>query len=557
MISLHRKIALAALSTALSLAVAIPVVRRQIAPPDGSTSEGGTVRVIDTSEDVARLLEERARGAQDRPDESAPRADGDPPPLHLQPLDEETAARFFGGLRDDSFPFDKDSYYVNWPFADHYIDWSEHEGGGFRYRTNDFGMREDADVRVDDPPLRILVLGDSHVAGVVRNDESFTNILEQMLGASRPPGAVDALNAAVGGYNPYNYLGTLERLAHLKPQVVLLVIYGGNDFFGLLSLQRYFERRGPMKPYKAFLESFEESGELSVSIRAQEMTQVAYMLANPEDVEIATDTTNSILWHMARRCEELSAELVVAYLPPPLAVQSRYYGKEIAGSRPVTEAELEAIHVSDRMADGVLAFLDRKAIGHHDLRPAFRAADEPLYWLGDWHTNVEGHRLIAEELLPLLQGAGSSIPLTATPRDMAPEVAEPTLSIPIPAEASSAWRVSSGDVTFSGFAGTPALWFHGQSLPASVSLPVDTPLTGVDRVQLGVTTDGAFEVRVTLGDRASVTVSGSNTQRQERFLEFPLTKAAEEHASESDTPRMTIEILRCTSPVIVRTIRVK
>lgn len=132
-----------------------------------------------------------------------------------------------------------------------------------------------------------------------------------------------------------------------------------------------------------------------------------------------------------------------------------------------------------------------------------------------------------------------------------------TRGAPRPTGAEDALNTAVGGYNPYNYLGTPALWFNGQSLPASVSLPVDTPFTAVDRVQLGVTTDGAFEVRVTLGDRASVTVSGSNTQRQERFLEFPLTVAAEEHASKSDTPWLTIEILRCASPVVVRTIRMK
>jgi lysophospholipase L1-like esterase len=37
-----------------------------------------------------------------------------------------------------------------------------------------------------------------------------------------------------------------------------------------------------------------------------------------------------------------------------------------------------------------------------DLRPAVRAAEERLYWVKDLHLNVDGHRRVAEALLPVV-----------------------------------------------------------------------------------------------------------------------------------------------------------
>ena len=92
---LRRKITLAVLSTILSAAVAVPLVLSAIEP------DGGTVRIVDTSDDTRALLEAR-RGASET-------AAGDEeftgdPKLAIEPLDAETAATFFPLLRKSTRP---------------------------------------------------------------------------------------------------------------------------------------------------------------------------------------------------------------------------------------------------------------------------------------------------------------------------------------------------------------------------------------------------------------------------------------------------------------------
>ena len=71
-------------------------------------------------------------------------------------------------------------------------------------------MSEDGEVL--DPRIgpRILMTGDSHAAGVCENSESFTNVLEALLTEERGT-PVEAINAAQGGFDHYNYLGILEH----------------------------------------------------------------------------------------------------------------------------------------------------------------------------------------------------------------------------------------------------------------------------------------------------------------------------------------------------------
>ena len=50
------------------------------------------------------------------------------------------------------------------------------------------------------------------------------------------------------------------------------------------------------------------------------------------------------------------------------------------------------------MADEYLATMAAEGVKVVDLRPAFRAAQEPLYWRADLHINTAGHRAVAREL---------------------------------------------------------------------------------------------------------------------------------------------------------------
>lgn len=114
----------------------------------------------------------------------------------------------------------------------------ERETGRVRFRTNNLGLRRDSDTEVD--PIsggehRILVLGDSHTDGVVDNSENFCNLLEEGLErVSKQDWEV--LNAGVGGYSPYQeYLWYRQFGRRLAPELVLWVVYTGNDFAEMVS----------------------------------------------------------------------------------------------------------------------------------------------------------------------------------------------------------------------------------------------------------------------------------------------------------------------------------
>ncbi len=358
--------------------------------------ESPTVLTVDTSEEVRRMVNERFAAAGDRADLAS---DGSyPPPLVREPLDSTAAERFFPSVTTLRWVPDPHVYARRSGHQNYYRSFREHPDGGWTMETNELGMRESAEVLTEKPDVRILVTGDSHTDGVCATEESFANVLESLLSKERPGQTVESLNAGAGGYNLYNYLGTFERFAYLTPDVYIVVVYGGNDFYSSMLMHHYFHH-GP--PFGKELYAF-DSELLSKKVRsigAQEMAQEVYFLNNPDDVQVAVDLACSISVELQKQCSDSGTELLFVYLPPPYRGQPQHFDREedmVLAAQGLENVELGA---SDRIADGWLRFLEERGLAQVDLRGAFRAESDRLYWRKDHHLNVIGHQLVAELLL--------------------------------------------------------------------------------------------------------------------------------------------------------------
>jgi len=318
--------------------------------------------------------------------------------LLLEPVDEATAPAVFWALDKRRYRYDPNAYYLRRGPAVWRKDWAEHPDGGWEARTNRLGMREDADPAPERPDLRILVAGDSHTDGVCPNADSFTNLLEARLAARWPERSVEALNAGLGGYSTYNYLGTLDAYAELEPHVFVVVVYGGNDFMESMRLQRYFQRRPPPEPGPYAAKMLFEEHPAARIILSQELAQAFYFLNNPDDVQASIDVTAAILVEASERCAARGVRFLCAYLPPPGRAQGSLYEPALL---PVLEAHGQgraALAVSDAIADGWIAIARERGIACVDLRPAFAASEKPCYWQLDHHIDLEGQRVVADAL---------------------------------------------------------------------------------------------------------------------------------------------------------------
>lgn len=109
--------------------------------------------------------------------------------------------------------------------------WDEHPDGEIKFFTNSLGFRNNDELnRFNDKGLRILVTGDSHTDGVVNNEESFPNVLENLLNKRDSHQVFEVLNGGVGFYSFRNYYGFLEKHKSLQPDYYLVNVFTGNDF---------------------------------------------------------------------------------------------------------------------------------------------------------------------------------------------------------------------------------------------------------------------------------------------------------------------------------------
>ncbi len=310
---------------------------------------------------------------------------------------------------------DPHAVFVYTPYQDHAVKWAEHPRGGWRHRTNALGQREDNDPSPSPPDVRILVVGDSHTDGVCDNSESFPQQLESILSANDRGRTVEVLNAGRGGYNFYNYLGAIERLAWLQPDVVIVAVYGGNDFEGVLTLRHRFE--GTKRPWgaRAYGDQLKAAEKLDPAGLPQHLISLKYFAQHPSEIELALETSNAVSAEIESFCERLGAVPIFVYIPPLIDVQAEQYRIPLEELRAALELERDDLGIHDRLADSHLEFLRSSGVRTLDLRPQFRASPEPMYWARDHHINVDAQRRIAEQLAPIVeQELELSLPLRAS-----------------------------------------------------------------------------------------------------------------------------------------------
>jgi hypothetical protein len=114
--------------------------------------------------------------------------------------------------------------------------------GGIPAAANEPGHRDDL-VTIEKPPgvFRVLVLGDSFTVGAsVEQAQVWPQVLERLLNESSSQ-AVEVVNAAVGGWEPLQYLLYFEHEGvNFQPDLVVVGFFVGNDTFDNSSTSESF-----------------------------------------------------------------------------------------------------------------------------------------------------------------------------------------------------------------------------------------------------------------------------------------------------------------------------
>jgi lysophospholipase L1-like esterase len=280
--------------------------------------------------------------------------------------------------------------------------WPEHPAGGFWLRTNSLGLREDRELA--DPPAewRVLVTGDSHTEGVCENAETFANLLEAEL-ARRSGRSTEVLNAASGAHTVLNYFGTWLRLRDFRPRVLVVAVFGGNDFSNLLMPFLTLTGRA-CPPSNIGREARRLMGATrSAAVFCQIQEQVETTRSIPRLMHEVAREAARMCAEIARSARAAGTEVVVLYIPSPFEI----------GAQCATELEREVADLMELLpgdfaaAEGLTrTFLDELAVENVrvvDLRAAFAAEPSRPYWKRDLHMDLRGHELAAQALLPVVE----------------------------------------------------------------------------------------------------------------------------------------------------------
>lgn len=261
-------------------------------------------------------------------------------------------------------------------------------------------------LRTDDLPDPLdrpaaLVLGDSHIDGVVDTADNVTSLLERRSEADGRP--IRVLNAACGMYGLWqDALRARALLPRFRPRAVVVVVFLGNDFLDLenptmphlddelreqpegaldsadATRRRAEELALPRAQQFLFWQGLDQA--LFAKQHPERIRSVIAKAAHAVDVVLAAAATNGakVLWVLLP-----SYDLV---FPERAAALSR------------TAATVVASGAQRQLRDAFAVQLDRRKADVVDLEPVFRADGDPTLYAGDYHIHRRAHRLMAEAL---------------------------------------------------------------------------------------------------------------------------------------------------------------
>jgi lysophospholipase L1-like esterase len=336
-------------------------------------------------------------------DASAPERAPQPADMPGTTVTEEVARLILPGLgRNPRLAYDPVAIVVNVPDVEESFPWEEHPRGEITFHNDARGFRRLPE-RPDGEGPRVLVLGDSHTYGLVDTHETLSAVLEDLLRARAIGSGATVWNAAVAGSGPFEYLGSLRRQLALEPDLVVLVVFTGNDFMNALPYDEFRTKQHPPTADRAMRQRLGDAREHWRAPLAQGLSQALEFASAPAEGERALAAASSALRDFAALCAEHDVPLLLALLPTKVDVDVDDDRETIARMFEVLELTPEAYAINAALGARLGAALEGPGVRVVDLSPAMRAENAPLYWQRDHHLAVRGHRVVARTLLPVVE----------------------------------------------------------------------------------------------------------------------------------------------------------
>lgn len=312
----------------------------------------------------------------------------------------------FGEGEEDYYLADPLAGHVHQPDARREFQWVEHPLGRIVQATNNMGFREDGPTRTEKQQgfKRVLVTGDSHVDGVVYNEESFPNRLEAMWDTSARAPSVEVINAGAGYYGPQNYLGVLRRSIHLAPDAFIATLYTGNDLLDAVRIEAENGRLAVPERKDDYYQDLWTVDGTHPGFTGQVINQVKFFRSFPTFRDTAVAITLRTFAEMREVCRSHRIAFAVVLLPTALDVEPERDGSRIAEVLEMMGMTWDDLRAGQAMVDQVEQGIAAMGIPIVDLRKVWSGPlDGPYYWRADLHLNDRGHAAAARAIFPILQ----------------------------------------------------------------------------------------------------------------------------------------------------------
>ena len=276
--------------------------------------------------------------------------------------------------------------------------WDEHEKGPIVLQTNNLGFREDSDTSEQKAKgtVRILVTGDSHIDGVVNNNESFANQLEDRLNRGLTTPGYECINGGVGHFGPQNYSGFLKRFLYLKPDVFFVVIYTGNDFMDAICIEEFHRRLKTNKRPDDYVQKLTAANKIIDGNLAQAINQVYFFKTFPHLKDKALEITGKHLEMITKICKDNNIKLMVALLPTKTDIEPNTDAERIKAANEMLHLTDTDLAINRHLAISLATWLEMKEINYIDLYEYMKNRNVTLFWKKDHHLNTNGHALMAD-----------------------------------------------------------------------------------------------------------------------------------------------------------------
>ncbi len=191
----------------------------------------------------------------------------------------------------------------------------------------------------------------------------------------------------------------IEKFRHLKPDVVVVSIYGGNDYAEIRRPYRFFHRLPLEERYeKPLALKLKWLGKNRRQLHAQFLHQAMAMQHFPEEFALMEKATLELVDEMQQLCEGMGSKIVLLYIPPLFSTQPQYQSEMIESALEHVGHKYADFYHGDLLTDKLKLHARDRGIPFLDLRGDFRRAGEFLYWGGDHHINIKGNVVVGKAL---------------------------------------------------------------------------------------------------------------------------------------------------------------